>query len=156
QLEFGGSKLDVGSQQVSFRIASALEVSSSEVFKLEYGDTSTLSTLTAAQLERRTVLTEIPDFQREHASRWQESATKQQGFLRKLVELKAALVISVDRQSQIGSGVGNGWLIDPEAPDAQIASPPPWLRVHSSEVVKAYDSLKPGINRGTVLLSIPA
>jgi len=73
------------------------------------------------------------------------------------VALKAALVISIDRQSQTGSGAGNGQLIDPEDHDTQIASTPlPWLRVHSSEVVKAYDSLKLGINRGTVSLSVPA
>ena len=35
---FNGRTLDVGPQQVSFRIGSAVEVSSSEVFKLEYQD----------------------------------------------------------------------------------------------------------------------
>ena len=121
QLAFDGRTLDVGPQQVSFRIASAVEVSSSEVFKLEYGDPSELSKLTAAQVEKRVVLTEIPDFQREDISRWEELAGRQQAFLKKLKDLKAALVISFDRQSQTGSGAGNGRLIDPENRGPSIA-----------------------------------
>jgi len=104
-------------------------VFSSEVFKLEYQDASKLATLTSAQVEKRVVLTEIPDFQREDISRWEELAGRQQAFLRKLKELKAALVISLDRQSQTGSGAGNGRLIDPENRGSPIASPAlPWTR----------------------------
>ncbi len=157
QLAFDGRTLDVGAQQVSFRLASAVDVSSSEVFKLEYGDPSALSKLTAAQMEKRVVLTEIPDFQREDISRWEELAGRQQAFLKKLNDLKAALVISLDRQSQTGSGAGNGRLIDPEnrGPSNAVATLP-WIRVHSAEAVRVYDTLQPGLNPGSVLLSIPA
>ena len=157
QLGFNGHTLEVSPGQVSFRIGSAVEVSSSETFKLEYGDPSALSTLTAAQVENRVVLTEIPDFQREDVSRWEEMAGRQQAFLRKLMELKAALVISVDRQSQTGSGAGNGRLIDPEIRGNPIVSATlPWIKVHSSDAVKIYDGLQKGLNPGTVLLSVPA
>ncbi len=157
QLAFNGRTLDVGAQQVSFRRASAVEVSSSEVFKLKYGDPSALSKLTAAEIETRVVLTEIPDFQREDISRWEELAGRQQAFLRKLAGLKAALVISLDRQSHTGSGAGNGRLIDPENRGPSNASATlPWIRVHSDEAVRIYDALPQGLNPGAVLLSIPA
>jgi peptidase M28-like protein len=157
QLVFGGRTLDVGPQQVSFRIGSAVEVSTSEVIKLEYQDLSNPSTLTATQVEKRVVLAEIPDFQREDVSRWEELAGRQQAFLRKLAELKAALVISLDRQSQTGSGAGNGRLIDPEnrgSPNASAALP--WIRVHSADGVRIYDGLQQGANPGKVSLSVPA
>jgi len=157
QLGFKERTMDVSAQEVSFRIGSAVEVSSSGVFKLEYGNPSALSTLTAAHLEKRAVLTEIPDFQREDASRWEEMAARQQAFLRKLTELKAALVISLDRQSQTGSGAGNGRLIDPEIRGTPIAAPVlPWIRVHCADAVKVYDTLQPGLSPGMVLLSVPA
>ena len=156
-LALGGRTLDVGPQQVSFRFGWAVEVSSSEVFKLEYQDSSKLATLTSAQVEKRVVLTEIPDFQREDISRWEELAGRQQAFLRKLKELKAALVISLDRQSQTGSGAGNGRLIDPEnrsSPNASAALP--WIRVHSADAVRIYDGLQQGPNPGIVSLSVAA
>jgi hypothetical protein len=157
QLAFNGRTLDVSPQQVSFRIGSAMEVSASEVIKLEYEDPSKLSTLTAAQVERRAVLTEIPDFQREDISRWEGLAGQQQAFLRKLTELKAALVISFDRRSQTGSGAGNGRLIDPESRGSAIASVAlPWIRVHNAAAVKIYDALQQGVNPGRVSLSVPA
>ena len=157
QLAFNGRTLDVSPQHVSFRIGSAVAVSSSEVFKLKYGDPSALSNLTAAQIEKRVVLTEIPDFQREDISRWEELAGRQQAFLRKLAELKAALVISLDRQSQTGSGAGNGRLIDPENRGSPITSAAlPWIRVHSADAVGIYDGLQPGLNPGNVSLSVPA
>ena len=156
-LGFNGRSLEVGPRQVSFRIGAAVEVSSSQVFKLEYGDPSALSTLTAARVEKRVVLTEIPDFQREDVSRWEELAGRQQAFLTKLMELKAALVISIDRHSQTGSGAGNGRLIDPEIRGNPIASAAlPWIKVHSADAVKVYDALEPGLNPATVLLSVPA
>ena len=156
-LAFNGRTLDVGPQQVSFRIGSAVEVSSSEVFKLEYQDSSKLSTLTAAQVEKRVVLTEIPDFQREDVSRWDELAGRQQAFLRRLTELKAALVISLDRQSQTGSGAGHGRLIDPENRGSPTASAAlPWIRVHGADVVRIYDGLQQGLTPGSVSLSVPA
>jgi peptidase M28-like protein len=156
-LAFNGRTLDVGPQQVSFRIGSAVEVSSSKVFKLEYQDPSKLSTLTAAQVEKRVVLTEIPDFQREDISRWEELEGRQKAFLKKLTELKAALVISLDRQSQTGSGAGNGRLIDPENRGSLIKSATlPWIRLHSAEAVRMYDGLQQGQTPGNVSLSVPA
>ena len=157
QLQLNGRSLDVGGRQVSFRIGSALEVSSSELFKLEYGNTAALSALTAADVEGRVVLTEIPDAQREDISRWEEMGRQQQAFLRKLMELKAQLVISLDRQSQIGAGAGKGRLVDPENRSPLVSARTlPWIRVHSAEAVNAYDALQPGSHRGRVSLSVPA
>lgn len=157
QLGFDGLTLDIGSQQVSFRLREAVEVSSIGVFQIDYEDSSALSNLTASQLEKRVVVTEIPDFQREDISRWEEMAGRQQAFLKKLKELKAALVISIDRRSDTGSGPGNGRLVDPESdtPPGDLSSLP-WIRVHGADVVKAYEALRPGLNPGFVSLSIPA
>jgi hypothetical protein len=74
----------VGPQQVSFRFGSAVEVSSSEVFKARVPRLIEACDLDSAQVEKRVVLTEIPDFQREDISRWEELAGRQQAFLRKL------------------------------------------------------------------------
>ena len=156
QLAFNGRALDVGLKQVSFSIPASVDVSVSEVFKLEYGDATALSSLTVAQAGNQVVLTEIPDFQREDSSRWEEMVGRQQAFLRKLTELKAALVVSVDRVSQTGSGSGQGRLIDPEMHRSSTPSTTvPWIRVHSADVVKIYDGLSNGLNPGSVWLSVP-
>ena len=148
--------IGVSARQVSFRIPSGVEFSSSEVFKIEYGNAAVLSSLTEADIQRRVVLTEIPDFQPEKLSRWEKLAREQAAFFQTLTNLRAALVISFDRASQTGSGPGNGRLIDPEKRAAPALQPVPWMRVHNTEALKLYDSLQPGLNRATVSVSIPA
>ncbi len=148
--------LRILSSEVSFRLNSALNVAASEVFKLDYTDIKTLPELTAAQIEGRVVLTEIPDFRREDQSRWEGLYKQQLKFLTKLRQLKAALVVSVDRTSSSGKGSGPGQLVDPENRGRSTeAETLPWVRVHNGDWIRVYDGLKLGPASLDVSLSIP-
>lgn len=156
-IRVNGNTVEVSPQQMSLCAGSAVELTVPEVLKLESGDPSELGTLTAAQVERRVVLVEIPESRCADPSRSNALPREQQAFLKKLTELKAAAVLSFDRHGQPGRGVGNGRLIDPEnRPPLASSHGVPWLLVHNSDAVKIYDSLQKGLNPAAVQLSLPA
>src|SRR6185295_8412455 len=113
KLKSGPETISVAKTQVSFNIDRELRVSA-PLFKIDYSDQAAVALLKPEELEGKAVLTEITDPRRAEESR--RFATYQAGeqFLRKMTELKAALVISIDRSSTTGSGGGQGRLIDPE------------------------------------------
>lgn len=157
RLEFRAQdhSFNVPSNEVSFRLRSAVDVSVSEVFNLDYSDTAALSTLAPPQVQGKVVVTEIPDFQKEDQSRWEDLYKQQQSFLGKLRALKAALVVSVDRTTNKGSGPGPGRLIDPENRGRSSEAEMPWVRVHNLDWIRTYDGLKPGSAPIQLSLSIP-
>ena len=113
KLKSGPETISVAKNQVSFNIDRELKVSA-PVFKIDYSDKTALAQLKPEQIEGKAVLTEIPDLRRAEESRRMETYQTYEQFLGKMTELKAALVISIDRYSASGSGGGQGRLIDPE------------------------------------------
>ena len=82
----------------------------------------------------------------------------QREFISKVSALKAALVISVDRLNAVGSGSGQGRLIDPESRRAMMdeSSNVPLITVHDQKVVNLYDALKAGAAPIDATLKLPA
>ncbi len=156
KLKSGPETISVAKNRVSFNIDGELKVSA-PVFKIDYSDQAAVALLKPEDLEGKAVLTEIPDPRRAEESR--RFATYQAGeqFLRKMMELKAALVISIDRSSTTGSGGGQGRLIDPEnrRPSPQSGRIPQ-ITVHDPKVVKLHDDSKPGLTTAQLSLAVAA
>lgn len=157
KLRGGAETISVAANQVSFSIEKGVTVSAA-VFKVDYKDGAALAALRPDQIEGRVVITEIPDYRREERSRWMEMYRAQEEFKSRLVSLKAALVVSIDRVSPAGSGGGAGRLVDPENPRREIAASTgtPVITVHDPRVVKAYDTMKPGPSDAEVSARVPA
>jgi hypothetical protein len=135
----------------------ALTLARAPVVKVDFQDASALAALTEGQLDGKVVLTEIPDMRRAERSRWSEMFRAQNAFLARLLALKAALVVSVDRSDAKGRGAGGARLIDPERQAA--ASAParlPVVGVHSPSVVRLYDGLKTGETNAFASVRVPA
>jgi hypothetical protein len=156
KLRRGDAAIDIGLAQAGFSIESALDVSG-PIFKVDYKDPAALQSLDPEQIEGRVIITEIPDYRREERPRWMEMYRAQQRFIERMTSLKAALIISVDRLSTVGTGGGTGRLIDPEnRRDIAYSPGVRMITVHDPRVVKAYDSMKPGQTDGEISARIPA
>ncbi|HET9533604.1 MAG TPA: M28 family peptidase [Blastocatellia bacterium] len=156
RLQSNGETINVGTRQVSLAVEGRVELSRATVFKVDYKDAAALASLTGAQVEGKVILTEIPDYRREERSRWAEMFRAQNEFLNKMSELKAALVISVDRIQQAGSGAGTGRLLNPENRQPPRPSGMPLITAHDPQVVRIYDALKPGPTGATLSLRLSA
>ncbi|HEV2764902.1 MAG TPA: M28 family peptidase [Pyrinomonadaceae bacterium] len=139
----------------------AVALERAPVFKVAFADAAALAALRPEQLKGRVVVTEIPDFRREDRSLWREALQARQAFLRRLEELGAAAVVSVERQTAAGTGGGTPRLIDPENRPAQTAPTPPgagvpFITAHGPRAASFYDSLKPGATESHATLRLPA
>ncbi|HKS42118.1 MAG TPA: M28 family peptidase [Blastocatellia bacterium] len=135
----------VSKNQVSLSFDGALNLARAAIIKIDYKDAAAISALKPEQVEGKIIITEIPDFRSAPRDQRMQLYQAQSGFMSKVSALKAALVISVDRLNAVGSGSGQGRLIDPENRRAMPESTGvPLITVHDQKVVNLYDSLKPG------------
>lgn len=156
KLKSGSETISVGKNQVSFTIDRELKLSA-PVLKVGLADQAALESLKPEMTEGKVVITEIPDPRRAEESRRMQTFLAGEQFLRKMTELKAALVISIDRHRESGSGAGQGRLIDPENRRAVIGSQRvPLITVHDPKVVKLHDDWRPGPTSAQLSVSVPA
>ncbi len=145
--------LRVSSQQVTFGGEQKLELTQAPLVKVDFKDTGAF---TAEQIKGRVIVTEIPDYRRIEEARRGEMVRERNEFLSKVSALNPALMISIDRGSSIGRGLGTRRLIDPE--NRGMSSPgrnPQFLTVHDPRVAKLYDSFKAGETAAKVSLHTP-
>jgi hypothetical protein len=152
----GKELIIVGKNQVSLSFDGALSLPRAGILKVDYKDAAAIAALKPEQVEGHIVITEIPDFRIAAQSRRMEMYRAQNEFISKLGALKAALVISVDRLNAVGSGAGQGRLIDSENQRPVSGSVSvPLIMVHNQKVVNLYDALKPGAAPLDAALKVP-
>jgi hypothetical protein len=156
KIQSGGETIHVAKDRVSLPPAAVLELANAPVFKLDYKELATSNSLPPELIAGRVIMTEIADFRREEGPRRSELFQAQSRFLNRMQELKAALVISIDRANPTGAGAGQGRLIDPENRIAPfVTSSVPFVTVHAPAVVKLYDTIGQGANAATVSVRLP-
>lgn len=159
KLKAGTETISVAKNQVSFSIDRALSVSA-PIFKIDYKDAAAVAALKPEQLEGKVVITEIPNYRSQDRSRRSEMFRAQNDFTAKMNDLKATLIISVDRVNETGAtgnGAGAGRLIDPENRRATVpAANVPIITVHDPRAIKAYDAMKPGPSEAELSVRLPA
>ena len=109
-------------------------------------DSAALAALTPEQVGGKVVLTELPDLRREDRSRVAQEYQELRAVLERLAELKAALVVSVDR-SGAASAPPAPRLVDPEnagqAPRNRMSPPAiPVVTVGDPAFVAQFDALR--------------
>ncbi|MGA9772368.1 MAG: M28 family peptidase [Blastocatellia bacterium] len=141
----GKELITVSKTQVSLSFEGALNLARAGIIRIDYKDAAALAALKPEQTQGRIVITEIPDFHNAAQSQQMEMYRAQSEFISKVSALKAALILSVDRLNAVGSGSGQGRVIDPENRRAMPESAKvPLITVHDQKVVNLYDALKPG------------
>ncbi|HVF89805.1 MAG TPA: M28 family peptidase [Blastocatellia bacterium] len=146
-----GKVIGVDLKRVSLSNAGPVELSGAGVVKVDFKDPAQVAALRPEQVEGKVVITEIPDFRTEERSRRAEVLQARTVFIDKMSELKAALVLSVDRNNDTGAGAGQARMIDPEnGATALSAAGAPLVTVHDPQIVRLHDSMKAGLSPVTV------
>ena len=157
KIKFGTETIVVAKSQVSFNIDRELNLST-PMFKVDYADAAAIAALTIEQVAGKAVITEIPDSRRvADQARRLEMFLAREGFLRKITELRAAAVISIDRLSTTGTGAAQGRLIDPDNRRSFAQQPStPVITIHDPRVVQSHDVMKAGTSVAELSLRLPA
>lgn len=156
KIQTGGESISVDKGRVSLPPSGVLDLQNAPVFKLDYKQMAANNSIPPELIAGRVILTEIPDFRRAEGPLRTELFRAQSQFLTRMQELKAALVISLDRTNPAGSGAGQGRLIDPENRVAPfVTSNLPFLTVHALPAIKLYDAMSAGATQTTMTVKLP-
>jgi hypothetical protein len=142
--------------QVRFTFPGALNLRNLPLYKIDYANTESQTEITASDIEGKVVITELPDLPRADSARRGESVLGSMVLLSKLQLLKAALVISIDRQSKTGTGFLPGRLIDPDnrPPTAAPSTTMPIVQMAGVAAARTFDALPRGLTGATVSLNV--
>jgi hypothetical protein len=144
--------------QTTVNLGGEVEVIDGALFKIDVEDAETLESLTIEEVGGKVVLTMIPDFRNVERARMRELFMARRAFMRRMAELDARLVVSVNGLSPIGSGFGRPMLMDPENPFPRTGrnSGVPQITVHHPEIVALHDEAAPGDVEATLTFRVGA
>jgi hypothetical protein len=155
RLEFtdGGEPIRVSPNQVRFQIETAVKLNRAKLFRIDFNDADALAALKPEQLADRIVISEIPDIRRAGPGNFAEMFRARNAFMSRLLDFKAAIIISIDRHEPVDTGLTQR-LIDPENRRPLLAPPVPVITIHDPRVIKLYDAMKPGPTSAEISLEI--
>lgn len=151
----GAAAFAISKKHVSLGSDRAVKLANAPLLKVDYKDPAVLASLTPADVEGRVVITEMADPRRAAQSERAQVFRLQRDFARRMEEMKAALVISIDRARQEGSGAPSGRLISPDLPGPRPRPGAPVITVHDPRVVEAYDRAGAGKLPLQVSVNVP-
>jgi hypothetical protein len=144
--------------QVSFAFPGAMDLRDVQVIKIDFSNATAFAALKPSDIERKVVFTELPDLQRAERTRRGELVQAQRAFLAGLQSMKAALVLSIDRNGVAGTGFNAGRLVDPEN-RPQAGAPPaslPAVQLVGPSGVKLFDALQLGVTGAMLSINVDA
>ncbi|MBK9312888.1 MAG: M20/M25/M40 family metallo-hydrolase [Acidobacteria bacterium] len=144
----------VAMNKISYPVDQAVILKDAPLIRVPFKPAAEMKDNWPENIEGKVVLTEIPDIARVERERRAEFFRVRNDFLAKLRELKAGFIISIDRQSPNGRGLGSGRLIDPARPRAGGPPPAPYLAVHDPRVINFFDGMQDGQSKGSISLNI--
>ncbi len=153
----GTQTITVNPARISFASDQQLDLKSVSLFKVDFKDAAGTNALKAEQVGGKAVIAEIPDFRREERSRWGGMIRAQNEFLVTLQSLGAAFIVSIDRTTDTGQGLGSGRLLDPERRGSPGMGGGPlaqFLTIHDPRVVRMFDAMSTGESKAAISLKI--
>lgn len=157
-IETGSEVFDIPLNRISTQPGGVIDLEGVGLYKIDFEDTETLEELSADEVGGKVVLSEVPNFRRVERSKMREIFMASRVFMRRMAELDAVAVLSVNRESSRGSGFGRPTLIDPEKPFPRTGLPSgvPTVTVHHDRIVALYDDSAPGPVESSVTLRVGA
>ena len=166
-IQSGGQTLTANPAQVSFILSGALNLHDLPLVKVDFANTASHAELKASDVEGKVVITELPEMQGLDRARRAPLMQAQNAFLSRLQSLKAALVLSISRNSVNGTGFSPGRLMDPENRPAQggraprgqggqPAAPLGIVTLAGSAAAAFYDALPLGNTSAALSINVDA
>jgi hypothetical protein len=157
-LNDGAQTFSVAANSVSYANTQPAEVRAAPIIKLDFNGVQALNELKPEQLAGKVILTEMLDLRRAPRETRRSMSGAQNSFVTRLQEFKPALIVSIDRHSQPGRGLGGGQLLDPERGNALMRGAPAeqYLTLHDARAIKFFDAMGVGETRGALTLKLAA
>jgi hypothetical protein len=146
-----GESIRVGEHQVSDLLTAGLDLAPTPVVKVDTAREEALSALKRDQVEGKIVLAEVPHPYKVDRSRIGEANRARMAFLRRMNELKPALVVDVDRDPESFLGLR---LDVPDTRQAQPAGETPRITLHSPRLARAFDAMPAGPSETTMTVRV--
>jgi hypothetical protein len=155
--EDGTQTLRVPVSAISFASDQTVDLKSAPLLKVDYNAKAAVEAMKGELVGGKVIFTEIPDFRSQDRSQWMSLRQQQIDFANRMKSLGAAFILSIDRTSPTGRGVGTRRLVDPERQGGAGGGPAaPFLTVHDPKITALFDSMKGGEPRGMVTLKLDA
>lgn len=148
-IRVGEAAHEVPVDRVSFPGARGLDLDGAGLLRVDAADFAAVDALPAEQVEGKAVVLELAK-----AGEDRGAAAR---LLGRLTRHRPAVVIDLDRSSTEGLGLGNGRLVDPEAPDAPrrpAQAGIPIVSLHDPAAIAALSALAAGPAEGSVTLRV--
>jgi hypothetical protein len=140
-IKFGSESINVGENQVTAALTSALEVPPMSAFKVDAMNAEVLKSLTPEMVAGKVILVEIPHPYKADRTRTVEVNRARLAFFDRMEELKPALVVDVDRDPDAALGLRT------ERSSRRFARTqrgPARIAIHSSRLTAAFDAFPAG------------
>jgi hypothetical protein len=151
EVRVGDETIRVGEHQVSAALTSALDLPQTATVKLVVDDAEALKSLEPGKVAGKVVLAEVPHPYKADRSRIAEVNKIRVAFLRRMAELKPALVVDVDRDPESVLG------LRADAPNGRFArflDRLPRITLHSPQLARAFDALPEGPTDATLAVHV--
>ena len=159
-IQSGGQTVSADPAQASFQFPGALSLRGVPLVKVDFINTASHAELKASDIEGKAVITELPDFQRADRARRGELFQAQSVFVSRLQLMKAAIILSIDRNGVAGTGFLPGRLIDPDSRPPQgpasQSTAMPIVQLIGDGGVKLFDALPIGTTNAALSISVDA
>jgi hypothetical protein len=151
QFQLDGKTIPVDQEHASGSLAFALDLPPTPTFKVDASNAEALNSLEPARITGKVVLAEMPHPYKVDRSRVAEANRARLAFLRRMDELKPALIVDVDRDTRSVLGLRQEMArrILPRPRDTV-----PRITLHSERLAQAFDAMPAGPSVATLLLRV--
>jgi hypothetical protein len=151
QIRLGGETISVGEDRASGSLAAAIDLPLTPTIKVDASNAEALKALEPAQVKGKVVLAEMPHPYKVDRSRIREANRARTAFLQRMDELKPALIVDVDRDTQSVLGLRQDMTVRRFGRPRDSV---PRITLHSPLLAKAFDAMPAGPSAATLSLRV--
>jgi hypothetical protein len=151
EVKLPGETIPIAENQVSSTLTKGLDLPPTSTVKVDALDAEAVTALTPEQVAGKVVLAEVPHPYKTARSRIAKVNEARIAFLKRMDQLKPALVVDVDRDPATALGFRS------DVPTVQFRRPPeatPRITLHSPRLAKAFDAMPTGPSDATLSIHV--
>jgi hypothetical protein len=151
EVKVGGETIPVGPDRASGSLSAALDLPPTLTIKVDASNTAALKALEPAEVKGKVVFAEMPHPYKVDRARIQEANRARLAFLQRMDELKPALIVDVDRDTQSVLGLRQDMS---GRRFGRARDSVPRITLHSLRLAKAFDAMPAGPSAAMLSLHV--